>query len=187
MDTLLLIFLIAGGIGFIFLMISLIIGDLFEALDFDFDMDFDGDGGGEIGILDSRVISVFLTAFGGIAALTLYIGFGGIFSSIVGLISGLVFGGLIFAFAYLLHSQQSTSSVSEGDLIGRTAKVIVGIQPGSIGQISCRIGEERVEKLARTRDGEAIKEGVTVFIEEAAGDSFIVSSMEGTTLALIDE
>ena len=184
MDTLLLIFLIAGGIGFIFLMISLIIGDLFEALDFDFDMDFDG---GEIGILDSRVVSVFLTAFGGIAALTLYIGFGGIVSSLVGLISGLVFGGLIFAFAYLLHSQQSTSSVSERDLIGRTAKVIVGIQPGSIGQISCRIGEERVEKLARTRDGESIKEGETVFIEEHAGDSFIVSSMEGTTLALIEE
>ncbi len=177
MNNLLLIFLVTGGIGFMFLMISLIIGDLFEVLDLDFDFDFDG--GGDIGILDSRVISVFLTAFGGVAAITLYLGFGGIISAIVGLTSGLTFGGLIFAFGYFLHTQQASSSVAERDLIGRTAKVIVGIQPNSIGQISCVIGEERVEKIARTRDGEAIRVGETVFIEEISGDSFIVSPMDG--------
>lgn len=186
MNTLLLVFLIAGGIGLVFLLISLVIGDLFEVIDMDFNTDLHPDGG-DIGILDSRVISVFLTAFGGVAALTLYLGFGGILSSLAGLVSGVVFGGLIFAFGYFLHSQQSSSSVTERDLIGRTARVVVGIQPGSVGQISCRIGEERVEKLARTRNGEAIKEGETVFIEEIAGDSFIVSPMEDTGYGMIGE
>lgn len=200
MSTLLATFLILGGIGFLFLIISLIIGDILEALDFDFgtDVDLDGDvdidfdtdldsgGGSEIGILDSRVISVFLTAFGFIGAFFLYSGFSGIISSVIGLGSGFVFGGLIFGFGYFLTTQESSSSVTERDLVGRTAKVIVGIKPNSIGQISCRIGEERIEKLARTRDGKEIKSGETVFIEELTGDSFIVSSMDGMNYELTE-
>ena len=182
-NTLLIIFIAIGAIGFLFLMISLIIGDLFDAFDIDFDTDFDMDadagGGSEIGVLDSRVISVFLTAFGFIAAIFLQIGFGTILSSLVGLGGGILLGGLIFAFGYFLHTQESSSSVSQRDLIGRTAKVIVGIRPESVGQISCHIGEERIEKLARTRDGREIKEGEMVFIEEINGDSFIVSPMKG--------
>ncbi len=182
----LIIFLAVGGLGFLFLVVSLILGDLFEAFDLDFDADFDADGGMEIGILDSRVISVFLTAFGFVGAAALKFGLTVLVSTALGVGSGILFGALIFGFGYLLHTQQASSSVSERDLIGRTAKVVVAIKPGTVGQISCRIGEERVEKLARTRNGEELKEGVTVFIEEAAGNSFIVSSMENHAL-LSDE
>ncbi len=182
MNTLLTIFLVIGGFGFLFLLASLIIGDIFEMLDFEFDSDFAGNGGSDIGILDSRVVSVFLTAFGGVAAVTLYLGFGGIISALVGLLSGVVFGGMIFGFGYFLHTQQATSSVGDRDLIGRTAKVIVGIQPDGIGQISCLIGEERIEKIARSRDGKGLKEGETVFIEEISGDSFVVSKMDRPAL-----
>lgn len=198
MSTLLATFLILGGIGFLFMLISLIIGDLFEALDLDFgadvdfdtdvdfdvDADFDGSGGSDIGVLDTRVISVFLTAFGFIGAYFIYAGFGGIISSLIGVGSGVIFGGLMFGFGYFLTTQEASSSVSNKDLIGRTAKVIVGIQPNSIGQISCRIGEERIEKIARTRDGKEIKRGETVFIEEITPDAFIVSSMEGMNYEL---
>jgi hypothetical protein len=41
--------------------------------------------------------------------------------------------------------------------------------------VSCRVGEERVEKLARARDNREIKAGSTVRVEEVAGDSLIVS------------
>jgi membrane-bound ClpP family serine protease len=75
----------------------------------------------------------------------------------------------------LLYKQQATSSVTTSQLIGRPAQVIVSIAPGSLGQVSCRIGEERVEKLARARDGSEIKVGATVRVEEVAGDSLIVS------------
>ncbi len=183
----LLIFLVIGGIGFLLLMVSLLMGDLLEAFDFDFDADFDGGDGGHFGVLDSRVISVFLTAFGGIAALGLIYGYSLLISMIMGLGSGIVFGGVIFAFGYLLYSQQSSSSVGDRDLIGRTAKVIVGIKPNSIGQISCKIGEERIEKIAKTRDGREIVRGEMVFIEENAGDSFIVSRMKGSRYPLLDE
>lgn len=179
MNSLFAVFLIICGIGFIFLMISLLIGDLFEA--FDFDMDIDGSDG-QFGLLDSRVISVFLTAFGALAALTIQYGFGTFAAIGAGLLGGVVFGALVFGFGYLLYSQQSTSSVGNRDLVGRTAKVIVGIKPGSVGQISCTVGEERVEKLARTRGDKELAEGSTVFIEAAGSDAFVVSSMKGYEL-----
>lgn len=184
--TSLLIFLIVGGIGFLFLIFSLIVGDIFEA--FDLDLGFDADGGdGHFGVLDSRVISVFLTALGGLGAIGIQFGLGLFISLGMGLLGGLVFGAMVFGFGYLLYSQQSSSSVSERDLIGRTAKVIVGIQPGSIGQISCTVGEEKVEKLARTRDDEKIDAGTMVLIEDVTGDSFIVSKMEDPGFSLFGE
>lgn len=172
--TSLTIFLIIGGIGFLFLMISLLIGDLFDAFDFDLDLDTNGD----FGLFDSRVISVFLTTFGFIGAIAIQLGFGIIVSGLFGAGSGVALGALVFAFGYFLHSQQTSSSVSEKDLIGRTAQVVVGIRPESVGQISCKVGEERVEKIARSRNGEEIKTGQTVFIEEITGDAVIVSLEE---------
>jgi membrane protein implicated in regulation of membrane protease activity len=86
---------------------------------------------------------------------------------------------LVFLFGYFLYSQQSSSSVSTEDLIGRTAQVVVGIQPNQLGQISCRIGEEKIEKLARTIDGTEIKAGAIVRIEQVAGDSVLVSVDDG--------
>jgi hypothetical protein len=94
---------------------------------------------------------------------------------------------MIFAFGYYLHTQEPSSPVTERELIGHTAKVVVGIQPESIGQISCNIREQRIYKLARTRDGKAIKEGETVFIEDVADDAFIVSSMAGTDYELLSD
>lgn len=178
MNTLLTIFIVIGGIGILFLLISLVIGDLFESLDFDFDLEFDGGDGGSFGVLDSRVISVFLTAFGGIGAVALQFGYGGLLSAIFGIGSGVALGALVFAFGYFLHTQQASSSVTERELVGRTAKVIVKIQKGTVGQISCRIGDASIEKLARSRDGSEIKRGDTVFIEEVTADAFIVSPME---------
>ncbi|MCO6511965.1 MAG: hypothetical protein J5I65_14360 [Aridibacter famidurans] len=184
--TSLLIFLVVGGIGFLFLIFSLIVGDVFEA--FDLDLGFDADSGdGHFGVLDSRVVSVFLTALGGLGAIGIQFGVGFLMSVLLGLAGGVVFGGMVFAFGYLLYSQQSSSSVSERDLIGRTAKVVVGILPGSVGQISCTVGEEKVEKLARTRDGEKIDAGTMVLIEDVAGDSFVVSTMEEAGYSLFSE
>ena len=193
MTTLLTIFLVIGGIGFLFLIISLILGDLLESLDLDFDVDHDLDfdhdldlgDGGHFGILDSRVISIFMTAFGGAGAVGLLFGFGGIVSALFGIGAGIIFGALIYTFGSFLISQEASSSVTSRDLVGRTAKVVVKIQEGNVGQISCRVGDERIEKLARSRDGSEIRRGAKVFIEEVTADSFIVSTMEDH--ALLDE
>jgi membrane protein implicated in regulation of membrane protease activity len=170
--TPLIVFVGIAALGFVFLLISLVVGDLFDTFGFETGLDGAGDGHG---FLDSRVISVFVTAFGGFGAIGIQMGLSIVASSILGLVGGLVLGGLVSLFARFLYKQQSTSSVTASQLVGRTAQVIVSIGPGSLGQVSCRIGEERVEKLARARDNQEIKAGATVRVEEVAGDSLIVS------------
>lgn len=168
----LMVFLAIAAIGFIFLLVSLVLGDIFDSFGIDADLDGGADGHG---LLDSRVISVFVTAFGGFGAIGIQMGLSIVVSSFIGLAGGVVLGGLVSLFARFLYKQQSSSSVGTAQLVGRTAQVVVSIAPGSLGQVSCRIGEERVEKLARAKDNQEIKAGVLVRVEDIAGDSVIVS------------
>jgi membrane protein implicated in regulation of membrane protease activity len=108
-------------------------------------------------------------------------------SSLFGLIGGFIFGAIVFYFGKLLYNQQSSSSVSNADLVGRTAQVIVGIKPNQLGQVSCRIGDERVEKLARTENGEEIKVGQLVRIESIGSDSVIVSVESDERISLFSD
>ncbi|HEU0251481.1 MAG TPA: NfeD family protein [Pyrinomonadaceae bacterium] len=167
----LLVFLGIATLGFVFLLISLVVGDIFDSVGFETGLD----GAVEGHLLDSRVISVFVTAFGGFGAIGIQMGLSIVASSLIGLAGGVILGGTVSLFARFLYKQQSTTSVTTSQLVGRTAQVIVSIAPGSLGQVSCRIGEERVEKLARARDNTEIKAGVTVRVDEVAGDSLIVS------------
>lgn len=168
----LVVFLVITGIGFIFLLVSLVVGDLFDSFGVDSAVDGGADGHA---LLDSRVISVFVAAFGGFGAIGIQMGLGIVPSSLLGLAGGLVFGGLISLFGRFLYKQQSSSSVGMAQMIGRTAQVIVSITPGSVGQVSCRVGEERIERLARAKDNQEIKAGSMVRVDEIAGDSVIVS------------
>jgi membrane protein implicated in regulation of membrane protease activity len=171
------VFLIIAAVGFGFLLMSLFLGDLFEHFNADIDLNSGNDG---IALLDSRVISIFLTAFGGVGAICSKLGVGVTFSSVGGLIGGITLGGIVYYFGRLLYQQQASSSVEGRQLIGRAAEVVVAIKPGSVGQISCRIGAERVEKLARSKSDSEIKAGSQVRIEEIAGESVIVSVDDGS-------
>ncbi len=173
------VFLGIAAIGFVFLLISLVVGDIFDSLGFDLGID----GGVDGHALDSRVISVFVTAFGGFGAIGIQMGLSIVASSLLGLGGGVLFGGLVSLFGRFLYKQQSSSSVTTAQLIGRPAQVIVSIAPGSLGQVSCRIGEERIEKLARARDNREIKAGATVRVDEVAGDSLIVSPYDSSTFS----
>jgi membrane protein implicated in regulation of membrane protease activity len=175
--NLLVLFAIIGGVGFLFLIASLVIGDLFEAVGFD--LDAGGDGGTDFGLLDSRVLSVFITAFGGFGVIGVQMGYGAVASSVVGLVGGIAFGAVVSLFGRFLIGQQASSSVTDDDLIGRMAQVTVAIKPGEVGQITAKIGDERVERIARTMDGDELKPGTLVKILAVAGDSVIVKIERG--------
>jgi hypothetical protein len=176
---LLAIFVIIGGIGFVFLLASLVLGDLFELMGGG--PDIGGDAGVDFGFLDSRVLAVFITAFGGFGAIGAQSGFGAVFSSLIGLLGGVVFGGIVSLFGRFLIGQQASSTITDNDLVGRTAQVTVAIRSGEVGQISARIGDERIDKIARSKDGEEIKAGTMVTVAAIAGDSVIVETERGYT------
>ncbi len=177
-------FLGIAGVGFMFLLISLIFGEIFEVFG-DIDHDFDGGdiGHGGPGILSTRVLSVFVTAFGGFGAIATHYGLSPLPASGIGFLSGVFFASLIYAFARFLWSQQVTSEMRTSDLVGATGRVVVAIPASGVGQVRCRIGEQLIDKIARGRDDEAIPENAVVRIEEVLGETVIVARAERTETA----
>ena len=163
------VFVAIAVIGFAFLLIALIFGEIFDF--FDHDLDFDHGGPG---LLSSRVIAVFITAFGAFGAIATNNGLAPGAASAVGLGSGVIFGGVIYGFLRFLYGQQATSEVLATDLVGQSARVVIAIPANGVGQVRCRIGEELVDKVAQSRDGAAIAENTPVRIEEVLGETVIV-------------
>jgi len=164
------VFLGIASIGFLFLMVSLLFGEFFGHGDFvGHDADFHGDvhGGGGVSVFSSRVLSVFVTAFGGFEV-----------STALGVAGGLAFGAIIYLFASFLFSQQASSEVRMSDLAGGMAHVSVAIPQGGLGQVRCTVGESVVEKIARSRDGQQIPINTLVKIEAVVGETVVVQRAE---------
>lgn len=166
------VFLAIAAIGFILLLVSLVFGEAFEHFG-DGHFDVHGDAGGP-GFFSVRIISVFVTAFGAFGAVATRYGLGPLPASGVGVASGIVFGGAIYAFARFLYGQQSTTHIISADLVGQTGRVVVAIPAGGLGQVRCRMHEELVDKIARSRDGAPIAENTAVVVKEVLGETVVV-------------
>jgi membrane protein implicated in regulation of membrane protease activity len=116
-----------------------------------------------------------VTAFGGIGAIGVRYGLSTTGASIVGVAGGFFFAWIIYMFAKFLYGQQATSSLNAMDVVGQNARVIVAIPAGGLGQVRCRIGDELVDRIARSRSGEAIAENAPVRVEEILGETVIVT------------
>ena len=163
------VFLAIAAVGFLFLLVTLVFGEIFDFFEADHDFDHGGPG-----FFSSRIIAVFITAFGGFGAIGTEYGLSVAASSALGVGSGVVFGGLIYAFARFLYRQQASSEVRSSDLVGQTGRVVVGIPAGGLGQVRCRIGEEMIDKIARTDDGQPLPENTPVLVEQVLGETVIV-------------
>ncbi len=168
-------FIAIAVFGFVFVVGSSIFGDLFEHGDLDHDVD--GHGGGP-SLLSTRILSVFVTAFGGFGAIGSYLNYGLGVSTAMAFGGGVVFGGIIFFFASFLYGQQASSHVRIGDLVGNTAEVTVAIPAKGLGQIRCTIGDSVVEKVARSKDGGGIPANTLVKVEEIVGETVLVRRAE---------
>lgn len=165
-------FLAIAAFGFVFMVGSSIFGDLFEHGDFGHDV---GDhGGGGPSILSTRVLSGFVTAFGGFGAIGVHLGYGVGTSTLMGFGGGAAFAALIYFFIWGLFTQQASSHIQVEDLVGRTGEVSVAIPDGGIGQIRCTLGDSVVEKIARAADGSAIPANTLVKVEQIVGETVLV-------------
>jgi membrane protein implicated in regulation of membrane protease activity len=166
------VFLVIAAVGLLFLLVSLFFGEIFEHFDTSFDHDLDHGGPS---FFSPRVMSVFVTAFGGVGAIASHYRLPPLAASAMGLVSGLVLSTIVLAFARFLYRQQASSDLRSTDLVGQMARVVVAIPAGGVGQVRCRIGEELVDKIARARDGGVVPENVAVRVEEVLGETLIVS------------
>jgi membrane protein implicated in regulation of membrane protease activity len=166
------VFLAIGGVGFLFLLVSVVFGEIFDHLDMGGGVDHDLDHGPSI--FSTRVMAAFVTAFGCFGGVAVHYGMSTGAASGVGLASGFVLGGLVYLFARFLYGQQASTELRVADLVGQMARVVVAIPAGGVGQVRCRLGEELVDKIARTQDGEAIGDNAVVRIEEVLGETVVV-------------
>jgi membrane protein implicated in regulation of membrane protease activity len=158
-------------VGFLFLVISLVFGEIFDHLGGGLDHDMDHGGPG---FFSTRVMSVFVTAFGGLGAIATHYGLGPLPASFVGFVGGVGLATPIYFFARFLFGQQATSEIRTQDLVGQVGRVVVAIPAGGVGQVRCRIGVELIDRIARARDAIAIPENDTVVIEEIVGETIVV-------------
>ena len=165
------VFLAIAAVGFLALMLSLFFGGIFDH----FEGGIDHDDHGGPGFFSTRVMSVFVTAFGAFGAIATHYDLDPLPASGIGFAGGLVLATPIFLFARFLFNQQSSSESRSADLVGQIARVTVAIPAGGIGQIRCRVGEELIDKVARTRQGEPVPEHVSVRVEEVLGETVIVT------------
>jgi hypothetical protein len=167
------VFLAIAAVGFCFLLISLLFGEVFSHFEFDHSIDHDLDHGGP-SFFSPRVMSVFITAFGGFGAVAVHYGMNVLGASGVGFVSGFGFASVIYFFARFLYGQQATTRVAAGDLVGQAVRVVVAIPAGGVGQVRCQLGEELIDKIARSDDGRPIGENEMVRIEQEVGEIVIV-------------
>jgi membrane protein implicated in regulation of membrane protease activity len=170
------VFIAVGALGFLFLLFSFLFGEFFEELDLGEDAD-QGLGDGP-SVFSLRTLSIFITGLGGLGAIAALRGAGAAVSALVGLAGGVALAGAVYGFARYLYRQQSSSHVTADELIGCRAEVTVAIPAGGVGQARCLVGETMVEKIARSRDGDAIPLNAAVRIEEITGELIVVSPWE---------
>src|SRR5687768_1738928 len=94
------IFLAIAAVGFLFLIVTLVFGEIFDFFEADHDFEHGGPG-----LLSSRVMAVFITSFGCFGAIGTHYGLSAMASSGAGIAGGVVFGGLILMFARFLYGQ----------------------------------------------------------------------------------
>ncbi len=166
-----------AAVGFVFLLIMLVVGDLFG----DHDVvghEVSGDFGGP-SVFSSRIMAAFVTAFGVGGVVARYYDLSHPAASGVGVAAGIVMAGLVYQFAKILYSQQASSELQMTVLIGRTAEVSVAIPADGVGQVAVSVSGERTEHLARSKDGRALPRGSEVTITALRGDSVVVSQVSG--------
>jgi hypothetical protein len=170
--------LIYGAIaafGLLFLLVMLVVGDLFGG---DHEIGHDhGLGETDHGpsIFSVRIMAAFLTAFGVGGVVARYYSLSHIAASGVGILTGTVMAGLVLQFAKVLHSQQASSELHMQSLLGAQAEVSVAIPAGGVGQIALFSGGSRSEHIARSADGAALSRGIAVIVTGLGGDSVIVT------------
>ncbi len=158
-------FLIIFGVGLLLAVITFIVGELF-----DFGDGPDADTGGEVGEsgaspFSSRILFVFMTAFGGFGYIGRAMDWSVPASILLALAGGLVVaGGTFFLIVLPMSRQQGSVHVTEQDFLDLEGQVTSDIPAGGLGRVTIvvRASGARMSPTARSANGERIPFGTPV-------------------------
>ena len=165
------VFLAIAAVGFLFLMISLFFGEIFEHFDGALDHDLDHGGPGFFSTRDHQRVHHGVRRVWRHRHRTTV---SARWPRPASAPSRVALATPIYFLARFLYGQQATSESRAQDLVGQIGRVVVTIPAGGVGQVRCKIGEELVDKIARGREPEAIAENTSVVVEEVVGETIVV-------------
>src|SRR3989338_820014 len=180
------IFAVMAVFGVIVLVLSFLLGEVFDLLHHDVDInvgghdvvDF-GNGGDSPGpsLLNTQAILAFVTGFGAAGwILSGYFGFSPLASSGAGLAGGLLMGVPIAYLSRFMQKQSASSSFSTDELIDRQALVVLSIPESGMGRVQYEIKGSTVTAIARSKTG-PVSEGSVVKIDQVIGNELYVSEV----------
>lgn len=158
-------FLVLFGVGLLLTVVTFIVGELFE-------LGGDGasDGGGGPGDaspspFSSRILFVFLTAFGGFGFIGSSLDWSVWLSALLATVGGFgVAAGTFVLIVLPMTRSQGATTTREEDYLDREAQVTAEIPEGGLGRISLvsPVSGARVSSAARSANGQRIEFGVAV-------------------------
>lgn len=155
---------IALGVGAGFLVLSILLGDVFDFIDFDL-----GDG-----ISATPVLFTAIAGFGGGGLLALKASeLDPGESVVVGLVSAVALGGLAFVFFKVLGGQEAEGAFSASQLVGSQGRCIVAIKPGASGRVL--VPHEGMTRSFTATSDEEIASGDEIVVHGAIGNSLKVA------------
>jgi len=154
-------------LGLLLLIVTLLVGELDDLLDFG----ADGDG---VGPFNGKVLAVSLTAFGAAGMLATYYDRGPVTGAVIAAVTALLVGALAWWLIGLFYRQQATTEFSAIWTRGRLAEVTTAIPEGGLGQVVYRDPTGSRQFLARSREGAGIAAGQLVRIVDVVGSTVVV-------------
>jgi membrane protein implicated in regulation of membrane protease activity len=121
-------FIVIGAVGLGLVLLSLVLGDLFDGLFGSFDVEFGG------GVLSTPVLGSFLASFGFGAALIMF----ATGSNATLGARGVVVGGIALVLMRSLINMPTDETVSTSGLAGSTGLVITAIPAAGYGEVTVR-------------------------------------------------
>jgi membrane protein implicated in regulation of membrane protease activity len=159
-----------------FLSIALIafivlVGGFFLGHDFHADHGFDGEGAS---VFSTRVLGVFALGLGAAGAIATLSGWPAVVALLCGVISGGVLALATWGFFALLSSQQASSLVPSGELVGCFGVVVTAIGREAVGEVAVSRGEVLATFLARAAAGTGLAKGQAIRVVRATGSLLFV-------------
>lgn len=171
------VYIFCFAIGFIFVVLSFVLGEIFDI----FSADVGGHGPGP---LSTSVLAMFVTGFGigGYGALKL-LAWGSSYSLFGALAAGIGCSGVTYGVIRLLYvSGEGSSEFRLEDVVGSEAQVTVPIPSGGgRGEVCFIAAKARQIASAVSADGGAIAKNRLVRIASTMGDTLVVEEPSGET------
>ena len=176
-------------LGASFALVTFIMGEIFDGLDDIFHglldalhldsilnsvFDIDDVGTGP-SIFSTRVISVFVMVFGGTGLMASANKMGPFASSGIGVACGVCCAFIFLMIFRWIHSQQSSSVLQSGDLVGKRGTIKTSIPAGGVGEVIIDNVGQRITRSAKSADGKEIEFSSSVVVREISGNLATVS------------